>query len=87
MFRQVVTEGLARRCEVQVAYAIGRDRPVSVRVETFGTGDAAAAERFVADRFDFRPAAVIERLGLRRPIYRTTTNYGHFGRPGLPWEG
>ena len=84
--RRVVVEGLARRCEVQVAYAIGRDRPVSVRVETFGTGDAERAERFVREGFDFRPEAVIERLDLRRPIYRTTTNYGHFGRPGLPWE-
>jgi S-adenosylmethionine synthetase len=84
--RQVVREGLARRAEVQVAYAIGRAAPVSVRVETFGTGDAAAAEQFVR-RFDFRPAAIIERLDLRRPIYRETTNYGHFGRAGLPWEG
>jgi len=84
--RQVVLEGLARRCEVQVAYAIGRAAPVSVRVDTFGTGDAAAAERFVRERFDFRPQAIIERLGLRRPIYRSTTNYGHFGRAGLPWE-
>ncbi|HEX5831999.1 MAG TPA: methionine adenosyltransferase [Gemmatimonadaceae bacterium] len=85
--RQVVREGLARRCEVQVAYAIGRDRPVSVRVDTFGTGDAARAERFVTETFDFRPRAIIERLDLRRPIYRGTTNYGHFGREGLPWEG
>jgi len=84
--RQVVREGLARRAEVQVAYAIGRAAPVSVRVETFGTGDAAAAEQFVR-RFDFRPAAIIERLDLRRPIYRQTTKYGHFGRAGLPWEG
>ena len=84
--RQVVREGLAHRCEVQVAYAIGRARPVSVRVETFGTGDAQAAERFVVDSFDFRPNAMIERLDLRRPLYRGTTNYGHFGRAGLPWE-
>ena len=84
--RQVVREGLARRCEVQVAYAIGRARPVSVRVETFGTGDGARAERFVTDTFDFRPRAIAERLDLRRPIYRGTTNYGHFGRAGLPWE-
>ena len=84
--RQVVREGLAERCEVQVAYAIGRARPVSVRVDTFGTGNDAAAERFVDERFDFRPAAIIERLGLRRAIYRGTTNYGHFGRAGLPWE-
>ncbi|HET7458447.1 MAG TPA: methionine adenosyltransferase domain-containing protein, partial [Gemmatimonadaceae bacterium] len=85
--RQVVREGLARRCEVQVAYAIGRDTPVSVRVDTFGTGDDAAAERFVREGFDFRPRAIIERLDLRRPIYRETTNYGHFGKAGLPWEG
>jgi len=84
--RQVVLEGLARRCEVQVAYAIGRARPVSVRVDTFGTGDAERAERFVRERFDFRPRSIIEQLGLRRPIFRGTTNYGHFGRAGLPWE-
>ena len=84
--RRVVEEGLADRCEVQVAYAIGRARPVSVRVDTFGTGDDTVAERFVLDAFDFRPRAIAERLDLRRPIYRATTNYGHFGRPGLPWE-
>ena len=84
--RQVVRAGLARRCEVQVAYAIGRASPVSVRVDTFGTGDADRAERYVVEAFDFRPEAVIERLDLRRPLYRDTTNYGHFGRPALPWE-
>ena len=84
--RQVVIAELATRCELQVAYAIGVDRPVSVHVETFGTGDARLAEAFVRDHFDFRPEAITERLGLRRPIYRSTTNYGHFGRPGLPWE-
>ena len=84
--RQVVREGLAHRCEVQVAYAIGRSRPVSVGVETFGTGNALRAEKFVSEKFDFQPNAIIERLSLLRPIYRQTTNYGHFGRPGLPWE-
>jgi S-adenosylmethionine synthetase len=83
--RELVKAGLARRAEVPVAYAIGVARPVSVRVETFGTGDAAAAVDFVSG-FDFRPAAIIERLDLLRPIYRRTTNYGHFGRTGLPWE-
>jgi len=83
--RRVVTEGLATRAEVQVAYAIGRAEPVSVRVETFGTGDWRAAEDFVR-QFDFRPDAMIERLQLRRPIYKQTTNYGHFGKPGLSWE-
>jgi S-adenosylmethionine synthetase len=83
--RQVVKEGLAGRAEVQVAYAIGRAQPVSIKVDTFGTGDEQAAAEFVAG-FDFRPAAIIERLDLLRPIYRQTTNYGHFGRTGLPWE-
>jgi S-adenosylmethionine synthetase len=84
--RQLVKAGLARKAEVQVAYAIGRAEPVSVRVDTFGTGDALAAEAYVRAQFQFAPNAIIERLGLRRPIYRSTTNYGHFGRAGLPWE-
>jgi S-adenosylmethionine synthetase len=70
---------------VQVAYAIGMAEPVSVKVDTFGTGDPTRAAAFVRT-FDFRPRAVIERLDLLRPIYRSTTNYGHFGKPGLPWE-
>ncbi|HEV8629753.1 MAG TPA: methionine adenosyltransferase [Thermoanaerobaculia bacterium] len=83
--RQIVRQGLARRAEVQVAYAIGQATPVSVKVDTFGTGDAAGAEALVRG-LDFRPAAIIERLRLLRPIYRQTTNYGHFGKPDLPWE-
>jgi S-adenosylmethionine synthetase len=83
--RQLIKEGLARRVEIQVAYMIGVARPVSVKVETFGTGDDEAAAEFVS-RFDFRPAAIIERLDLLRPIYRQTTNYGHFGKPWLTWE-
>ena len=83
--RQVVKQGLARRAEIQVAYAIGVAQPVSVKVDTFDTGDDCAAADFVRG-FDFRPAAIIERLDLLRPIYRSTTNYGHFGKPGLPWE-
>jgi len=83
--RQVVRNKLASRAEVQVAYAIGRAQPVSVRVDTFGTGDIAAAADFVRE-FDYRPEAMIERLALRRPIYRQTTNYGHFGKPSLSWE-
>ena len=69
-----------------MSYAIGRAQPLSVKVDTFGTGDERAAEALVGG-FDFRPQAIIERLDLRRPIYRSTTNYGHFGRAGLPWEG
>jgi S-adenosylmethionine synthetase len=83
--RQVVKQRLARRAEVQVAYAIGVARPVSVKVDTFGTGDERAAAAFVQE-FDFRPGAIIERLDLLRPLYHRTTNYGHFGKPGLPWE-
>lgn len=83
--RQVVKQGIARRAEIQVSYAIGEAKPMSVAVETFGTGDSKAAAALVSS-FDFRPAAICERLNLRRPIYRSTTNYGHFGKPGLPWE-
>ncbi|MEP6474349.1 MAG: methionine adenosyltransferase [Gemmatimonadota bacterium] len=83
--RQLIRQGYARRAEIQVAYVIGLPKPVSLRVQTFGTGNPAAALA-VAQSFDFRPAAIVERLGLLRPIYRQTTNYGHFGRPGLPWE-
>jgi S-adenosylmethionine synthetase len=83
--RQVVRNKLASRAEIQVAYAIGRAEPVSVRVDTFGTGDVNAAAEFVR-KFDYRPEAMIERLALRRPIYRQTTNYGHFGKPTLSWE-
>jgi S-adenosylmethionine synthetase len=83
--RQVVKEGLAAKAEVQVSYAIGEASPISVLVDTFGTGDARQAAAFVK-KFDFRPAAIIERLGLLHPIYRRTTNYGHFGRNGFTWE-
>ena len=88
--KNVVAAGLAGRCEVQVAYAIGVAHPVSVFVETFGTGklpdeQIAAA---VSKVFDLRPAAIIHYLDLRRPIYKQTAAYGHFGRPDLdlPWE-
>ena len=84
--KQVVAAGFAKKAEIQVGYAIGMAKPVSVKVDTFGTGDERAAEEFVMHAFDFRPRAIIERLDLLRPIYRSTTNYGHFGRPGLPWE-
>jgi S-adenosylmethionine synthetase len=83
--RALVESGLARRAEIQVSYAIGQAAPVSVTVDTFGTGDDVAAAQFV-DQFDFRPARIIRELDLLRPIYRMTTNYGHFGRPELPWE-
>jgi S-adenosylmethionine synthetase len=84
--RRLVQAGFAQKAELQVAYAIGRAKPLSIKVDTFGTGDAQRAEKFVADNFDFRPANIIEELELLQPIYRQTTNYGHFGKAGLPWE-
>jgi len=84
--KQVVASGFAKKAEIQVGYAIGMAKPVSVKVDTFGTGDERAAAEFVMNNFDFRPRAIIDRLNLLRPIYRQTTNYGHFGRTGLPWE-
>jgi S-adenosylmethionine synthetase len=83
--RQLIKEKMARRAEIQISYAIGEPRPLSVKVDTFGTGDAIVAAEYVKN-FDFRPAAIIKRFNLLRPIYRQTTNYGHFGKPGLPWE-
>jgi S-adenosylmethionine synthetase len=88
--KNVVAAGIADRCEVQVAYAIGVARPVSVMVETFGTAeiDPAKLPDLVQDVFDLRPAAIIERLQLRRPIFQRTAAYGHFGRsePTFTWE-
>ena len=88
--KNVVAAGLAKRCQVQLAYAIGVARPVSVRVDTFGTGTVSdiALEEAVNKTFDLRPAAIIRDLDLRRPIYRQTAAYGHFGRTDLdlPWE-
>ncbi|MDR2566662.1 MAG: methionine adenosyltransferase [Bifidobacteriaceae bacterium] len=86
--KNLVASGLARRCEVQVAYAIGKAEPISVAVDSFGTGavsDAALASA-VTGVFDLRPAAIIAALDLLRPIYRTTATFGHFGRTGFPWE-
>ena len=88
--KNIVAAGLAEKCQVQLAYAIGVARPVSVRVDTFGTGTVTdeALEEAVDKVFDLRPTAIINRLNLRRPIYRQTAAYGHFGRPelDLPWE-
>jgi S-adenosylmethionine synthetase len=86
----VVAAGLAYRCEVQVAYAIGVATPVSLMVETFGTEAIAheQIERLVGEHFDLRPAAFRERLDLHRPIYQKTAAYGHFGREDedFTWE-
>ena len=88
--KNIVAAGLAKKCEIQIAYTIGRAAPVSVMVGAYGTGVVSSEEltEIVKKEFDLRPAAIIERLDLRRPIFRKTTNYGHFGRelPEFTWE-
>jgi S-adenosylmethionine synthetase len=88
--KNLVAAGLALRCEIQIAYAIGVAEPVSIMVDTMGTGEVADSElvRIVKKHFDLRPNAIIERLDLRRPIYLATASYGHFGReePDFTWE-
>ena len=90
--KNVVASGLADRCEVQFAYAIGHPEPVSVSIDTFGTGKVSdeKLERAVREVFNFKPAEIIKQLNLLRPIYRKTTNYGHFGRvddlDAITWE-
>ena len=88
--KNIVAAGLADKCEIQLSYAIGVARPTSVRVDTFGTGklDERKLVEIVRENFDFRPAGIIKMLDLRRPIYKQTAAYGHFGRLDLdlPWE-
>ncbi len=86
--KNIVAAGLASAVELQVAYAIGHPKPVSVYVDTLGTGVVSDEKiaRAVNRVFSFKPADIIHQLNLLRPIYRQTTNYGHFGKPGLPWE-
>ncbi len=88
--KNIVAAGLAKKCQIEVAYAIGVAHPVSVLVDTFGTGKLSDARlsQIVTECFDLRPAAIIRTLDLRRPIYQQTASYGHFGRPelDLPWE-
>ncbi len=88
--KNVVAAGLASQCQIEIAYAIGVARPVSILVDTYGSGKMAddRLAEIIQKEFDFRPAKIIETLGLRRPIYKQTAAYGHFGRPDLdlPWE-
>ena len=86
--KNIVASGLADVCQMQVAYAIGVAKPVSVKIDTFGTGklnDEELAD-IVVKEFDLRPSAIIEKLDLRKPIYKQTATYGHFGKNNLPWE-
>jgi S-adenosylmethionine synthetase len=86
--KNIVAAGLATKTEVQVAYAIGVAKPVSVHINTFGTGKVPDAKlsKYIAEHFDMRPRAIIEQLDLLRPIYLPTAAYGHFGRPEFTWE-
>jgi S-adenosylmethionine synthetase len=86
--KNIVAAGLAKRCEVQVAYAIGVAQPMGVYVHTFGTGkiDDETLAAYVMEHFDMRPRALIEELDLLRPVYQPTSSYGHFGRPEFTWE-
>ena len=88
--KNIVAAGLARECEIQLAYAIGHPHPVSLNVNSFGSNEVEEQqiERAVQEVFSFKPADIVEQLDLLRPFYQTTTNYGHFGREnaGLPWE-
>lgn len=90
MLLRISAAGLAEKCEIEVAYAIRVAHPVSLLVETFGTAkvDEDIIQALVKKHFDLRPAAIIRDLGLRRPLYRQTAAYGHFGRTdlNLPWE-
>jgi len=88
--KNIVAAGLAKHAEIQFAYAIGHPRPVSVHVNTFGTAQQGVSDERITDAvqrvFSFKPADIVKQLNLLRPIYRETTNYGHFGKAGLPWE-
>jgi S-adenosylmethionine synthetase len=86
--KNVVASQVAKRCEVQVAYAIGVARPVGVHVNTFGTGKVKddVLEKYILETFDMRPKAIIDELGLLAPIYKATSSYGHFGRSEFSWE-
>ena len=88
--KNIVASGIAKKCEVQLAYAIGVAKPVSILINTYGTGKISDEEitKLVQDNFDLRPAAIIKNFDLRRPIYKQVAAYGHFGRSDLdlPWE-
>ena len=86
--KNIVAAGLAERIQLQVSYAIGRSKPVSIDVNTYGTGKVSdgALSEIIAEEFDLRPRAIIGKFDLQRPIYLATASYGHFGRDGFPWE-
>ena len=86
--KNIVANGYAKKCEIQVSYAIGMKEPLSIYINTFGTATKSEEElvELIKNKFDLTPAGIIEYLGLKQPIYTKTTNYGHFGKDNLPWE-
>lgn len=86
--KNLVANGYAEKCELQVAYAIGMEEPLSICVNTFGTSEKTEEElvNIIKEKFNLTPRGIIEYLGLKEPIYTKTTNYGHFGKENLPWE-
>ena len=86
--KNIVANGYATKCEIQFSYAIGVAKPVSIYVDTFGTSTIPEEEivKLIYNKFELTPKGIIEYLGLRKPIYKNTTNYGHFGKDNLPWE-
>ena len=86
--KNIVANGYADKCEIQVSYAIGVEKPLSIYVNTYGTGkmDDEEIAKLIEDKFDLTPNGIINYLNLKEPIYSKTTNYGHFGKPDLPWE-
>lgn len=86
--KNIVANGMAKKCEIQLSYAIGIAKPISIYVDTFGTGKIPDNEivKKINNTFNLTPRGIIETLDLRKPIYKQTTNYGHFGKPDLPWE-
>lgn len=86
--KNIVANGYAKKCEIQVSYAIGMEEPLSICVDTFGTGIKTEEElvQLIKEKFDLTPDGIIQYLNLKQPIYSQTTNYGHFGKEGLPWE-
>jgi len=86
--KNLVANGLAKRCEVQIAYSIGVAKPVSISVNTFGTSDKSESEliEIIKNNFPLTPEKIIEYFDLKKPIYKKTAAYGHFGRSNFPWE-
>ena len=86
--KNIVANGYAKKCEMQVSYAIGLKEPLSIYIDTFGTNTKAEEEiiGIIKNKFDLTPDGIIKYLNLKQPIYSNTTNYGHFGKKNLPWE-